>query len=127
MKRILAISSLLAVLLVANLGFAATSSKPEKLGEQQLKTLIATAKTPAEHQRIANHYAAQAQDDLHQAQEHEGMVAAYKANASLSTDKNRTSTIGHCEYFVRTFKDMAVKSQELANLHEKMAKDAGQK
>ena len=55
------------------------------------------------------------------------MIAAYKANSSLSTEKNRSSTIGHCEYFVKTFKEMAIKSQELAKLHEQMAKDTDQK
>jgi hypothetical protein len=115
-------------LFVATLGHAAKlQPEPEKLSNQQLNTLISTAKTPAEHQRIAQFYQSQAQDYLAQAQEHEAMVAAYKANSSLSTDKNRASTIGHCEYFVKTFKDLAVKSQELAKLHELMAKGAGQK
>jgi hypothetical protein len=36
-------------------------------------------------------------------------------------------TINHCEYFVQTFKDLAAKSQELAQLHDQMAKDAEQK
>jgi hypothetical protein len=79
---------------------------------------------PAEHQRIAQYYQAKAQDYLAQAKEHEQMVAAYKANSSLSTNKNRASTISHCEYFVQTFRDLAAKSQELAQLHEQMAKEA---
>lgn len=66
---------------------------------------------------------AKALDYRAQAQEHESMIAAYKANSSLSTKKNRASTIGHCEYFDQTFKDKAVKSHELAQLHEQMDKD----
>ena len=54
------------------------------------------------------------------------MVAAYKANPSL-TAKSQASTINHCEYFVQTFKDLAAKSQELAQLHDQMAKDAEQR
>jgi hypothetical protein len=77
--------------------------------------LIATAKTPAEHQRIARYY---------QAKKHEAMVAAYKANSSLSNDKNQASTISHCVYFVTTFKALADNSQELATLHDRMAKEA---
>ena len=102
----------------------APQPKPEHLSTHQLNNLIATAKTPAEHRRIARYYKERALDYLAQAKEHEQMVAAYKANPSLSTDKNRTSTIDHCEYFVQTFKDLAAKSQELAQLHEQMAKDA---
>lgn len=89
--------------------------------------MIATAKTPAEHERIAQFYEAKARDYRTQEQEHEAMIAAYKANSSLSTDKNYASTIGHCEYFVQTFREMAVKSHELAQLHEQMVKDAGKK
>lgn len=129
MKRTITILSLAFVLTVAAFAQAVPSQQlaPEHLGKQQLNTLIATAKTPAEHLRIAQYFQAKGQDYLAQAQEHEQMLAAYKANSSLSTNKNRTSTIGHCEYFVQTFKDLATKSQELAQLHEQMAKDAEQK
>src|ERR1017187_877489 len=42
----------------------------EHLSKHQLNTLIATAKTPADHQRIAQFYQAQAQDYLAQSKEH---------------------------------------------------------
>jgi hypothetical protein len=35
-------------------------TKPEHLSKRQLNSLIATAKTPAEHQRIAQYYQAKA-------------------------------------------------------------------
>ncbi len=129
MKRTITILSLLLALTVAAFAQAAPSQqvKPEHLSNRQLNTLIATAKTPAEHRRIAQYYQAKAQDYLAQAREHEQMVAAYKANSSLSTNKNRASTISHCEYFSQTFKELAVKSQELGQLHEQMAKEAEQK
>ena len=95
--------------------------------KRQLTTLIATAKTPAEHERIARSYKASAQDYRAQAQEHEAMIAAYKSNSSVSNDKNRASTVGHCEYFVKSLNDLAVKSDELAKLHQQMAQEAGQK
>ncbi len=97
---------------------------PEQLSRHQLSSLIATAKTPAEHRRIAQYYQAKSVDYLSQAKEHEQMLAAYRANTTLSTDKNWASTIGHCEYFVQAFKDMSAKSKELAQLHEGMAQDA---
>ena len=129
MKRtfaILSALSLAAVMTAAAVGqtTSAPQTRPEHLSKGQLYTLISTAKTPAEHQRIAQYYQAKAQDYLAQAKEHEQMVAAYKANPSLVNDKNRASTINHCEYFAHTFKDLAVKTQELAQLHEQMAKDA---
>jgi len=81
------------------------------------------ANTPAEHERIAQNYRNQAQDYLAQAKQHEAMVAVYKANPSL-TAKNQAGTINHCEYFVAKFNEMAAKSQQLAELHDQMAKNA---
>jgi len=129
MKRTITILSLVLALTAAAFAQAAPSQqvKPEHISKQQLNTLIATAQTPADHQRIAQYFQAKAQDYLAQAQEHEQMIAAYKANAALSNDKNLASTIGHCEYFVQTFKEMAAKSQELAQLHEQMAREAAPK
>jgi hypothetical protein len=128
MKRFVGILTVgLAVVLFVVVQTSISQEKAEKLSKQQLLSLISTAKTPAEHLRIAKYYQEKAQDYLAQAKEHEQMLAAYKANPSLSNDKNRASTIGHCEYFVQTFKDLAAKSQELAQLHEEMAKDAEKK
>jgi hypothetical protein len=132
MKRTFAVLSVLSLAVVMTFASVAQTPstlqpKPEHLSKQQLNTLIATAKTPVEHERIAKFYELTAQDYKAQALEHEAMIAAYKANSSLSTNKNQASTINHCEYFVTTFKEMAVKSQELAQLHEQMAKDAEQK
>jgi hypothetical protein len=129
MKRTFAALSALSLAFVMTAtAFAQTSSapqaKPEHLNKQQLNTLIATAKTPAEHERIAQYYLAKAQDYLAQAKEHEAMIAAYKTNPALSNDKNQASTISHSEYFVTTFKAMADNSQELATLHERMAQEA---
>jgi hypothetical protein len=131
MKRTISIFSILSlafVITVAAFGQTASAqqTKPEHFSKRQLNTLIATAKTPAEHQRIAQYYQAKAQDYLSQSKEHQQMVDAYKANPSL-TAKSQASTINHCEYFVQTFKDLAAKSQELAQLHGQMATEAEQK
>src|ERR1035437_1206041 len=57
----------------ANVGFELTEQaslgQTPTLGRSQLDTLIATAKTPVEHQRIAQDYRNQAQDYLAQAKE----------------------------------------------------------
>jgi len=95
MKRIFGIFSVLSLALVmtaAALGqtVAAPQAKPEHLSAGQVKTLIATAKTPAEHHRIAVYYQAKAADYLAQAAMHEQMVAAYKANPSLSDEESGT-------------------------------------
>jgi len=128
MKRTFAAFSVLSLafaLTVAAIGQAPSAqTKPERLSKQELNTLIVSAKTPAEHERIAQYYRTKAQDYLAQAREHEAMVAMYKSNSALSNDKNQASTINHCEYFVTTFKALADNSEDLASLHEKMAKEA---
>lgn len=92
---------------------SAQQPKSEHLSRHQLKTLIATATTSAEHRRIAQYYEAKAQNYLAQSKEHEQMHGRY--------------TTYHREYFVENLKEMAVKAQELAKEHEQMAKDAEQK
>ena len=131
MKRmftVLSVASLALVITVAALAQApSTKAKPEQFTKQQLNTLISTAKTPAEHQRIANFYKANAKTYRAQAQEHEAMIVAYKSNTSMFNDKNRASTIGHCEYFVKSLNNLAAKNDELAQIHKEMAKEAGKK
>ena len=129
MKRtfaVLSVATLAFVMTVA--AFAQTPSTQqtttEHLSKQQLNTLIASAKTPAEHERIARYYQAQASDDLAHAKEHQAMIAAYKANPTLSTNKNQASTIGHCQHFVAQLQAQAANSQNLAAQHDQMARGA---
>lgn len=117
---LLSVLSLAVVMTVSGLGL--TANAQDKLSKSQLNSLIATAKTPAEHQRIADYYQVQAKDYLAQADEHQGMIAAYKANPST---KHQASAVTHCENFVASFKEMAAKSQEMAKLHQQMAIEAG--
>jgi hypothetical protein len=91
--------------------------------EASLKDVAAN--TPAEHARIAQTYRNQAQAYLAQARQHQAMIASYKASPNL-TSKNQAATISHCEYFAARFNELAAKSQELAELHDQMAKQAAQ-
>jgi len=102
-------------------------AKPEHLSNHQLYILLATAKTPKGHRRIAKYYEAKAEDFFNQAQDYERMIAAFKANPRLSANEDRVSTIEVCEYFVESFNDLARASKKLARLHEGMAKDADRK
>lgn len=104
---------------------AAFASQPaEKLSKQQLAILVATAKTPAEHTRIAAYYAAEAQNEMAQAKVHEQMAARYKQNPAASSAKFATGTVNHCEYLAQHMKQDAFRLQSLAEEHEKMAHTA---
>jgi uncharacterized protein YacL (UPF0231 family) len=128
MKRtIVLLSSILVFAAVAFAQTAQAQPKPEKISKQQLLSLIVTAKTPAEHTRIAQYYQAEAQVDLAQSKEHEQMAEQYKKNPLISSSKYAAGTVNHCEYLAQHFKESAAKLQELAQEHEQMAQDAEQK
>jgi hypothetical protein len=98
----------------------------EHLSKHQLNTLIATAKTPAEHQRIAHFYQSQAQNYLTQSKEHALEAEQSRNNPMRNNNKAVFSTVNHCEHFAQNFSDLAAKSQELSKQHEQMASSAGQ-
>ncbi len=127
MKRTLALLSVSLILAVASIAQTTPAVKAEKLSKPQLLSLIATAHTPAEHERIANYYDARARDFLAQSAEHAQMAAEYRKNPMISSSKWATGTINHCEYLAQSLKNDAVKMQELAQLHREMAASAGQK
>jgi hypothetical protein len=97
------------------------------LSKQQLVSLIASAKTPAEHIRIAQYYGAKAQDYLAQSNEHAQMAEQFKENSLTSSPKFSFGTVNHCEYLAQSFKQKAERMQKLEQLHEQMAKDAEQR
>ena len=94
------------------------------LSKDQLSALIATAKTPAEHLRIAMFYKSQAQQYLALSKQHEMMLASYKSNSALSNSKNQASTTNHCAYLVQKFNALAASNIALAQSHENMATEA---
>jgi hypothetical protein len=116
-------ASLLSVLSLAVVmtAFSQIASAADTLSKTQVNTLAATAKTPAEHQRLADYYQAQAQNYLAQADEHKDMIAAYKANPST---KHQASEITHCGNLVASLNTLAAKSAEQAKLHQQMANEA---
>jgi len=106
---------------------AQTQPDSANLSKQQLVSLIASAKTPAEHIRIAQYYGAKAQDYLAQSKEHAQMAEHFKSNPLTSSSKYSIGTVNHCEFLAQSFKQKAEQMQKLEQEHEQMAKDAGQR
>lgn len=130
--RIMKVTMLLTVafLAVSSLGAGslarAQESQPQ-LSAKQLRTLIATAKTPADHQRIAAYYRAKAAQDKAEAAEHEKMLAAYNENPlSHPIAKAAGGPAEHCSTLIRLFNEEARQDLALAAEHEKMAKEASE-
>lgn len=117
MKRITLVVALVCAFVVPT--FA--QSIPEHLSKQQLNSLIASAATPAEHQRIANYFNAESERLTAEANDHAQMVATFRANPITSSDKMTRSTVRHCEYLVKSLNARSAKAREFAEEHERMA------
>jgi hypothetical protein len=96
----------------------------DPLSKQDVKVLIASAKTAEEHERLAKHFDAEAIQLDAEANEHQDLVAGYKANPSGQASKHPMSgkTAGHCQYFADDLHKAATQARELATDHREMAK-----
>jgi hypothetical protein len=126
MNRMIALLSLVFAMTLT-VSAATTQPTREHLSKTQLSALIATAKTPAEHQRIADYYRAQSVDLLTQSEYHAQMAAGFKLNPSTNNDKFQRQTVNHCAYLAQSLKTQSVKAEALAKQHEEMATAAEQK
>jgi hypothetical protein len=106
--------------------FATSTSQPEHLSKKQLAALIATARTPAEHRRIADYYRTQSDKLMAESNHHAAMAAEFRANPATNNHKSAYGTVNHCEYLAQSFKAKAEEDLALAREHERMAQAAEQ-
>ena len=99
--------------------------KSEKRSKSELRSLIATATTPEQHMRLAQYYEAKAQRYFAESNEHQKMAEQFRKNPVMNNDKRVFGTVNHCEYYAQSFKQQAVKMQDLAHMQEEMAAAAG--
>jgi predicted component of type VI protein secretion system len=99
---------------------------PEKATNTKMIKMIETAKTPADHKAIADHYKAEAALAEAKAAEHEEMAAAYKKSGfgTVAKTPNAPGTIDHCKKLAKSYKAMAEDLTGLAKEHEAMAAKA---
>ena len=110
------------VILLASLPSVGQQQK-EKLSKQQLKTLIATAKTPEDHLRLAAYYRAQENDYLARQKQHKADAEMYDSNPRQYPSKYPTAG-QHCRDWAYNDGQSAKKALALAEMHEAMARDA---
>ena len=96
------------------------------LPKDELKKLITSASTRADHERIARHYEAKAAELEAESKEHLEEAAEYRRNPTSHEIKHPLSgrTAAHCELFARRFADAAKEARRLAADHMEMAKAA---
>ncbi len=102
---------------------AQTAGKP--LSKKQLKDLVATAKTSADHRKLAEHYRAAAAKHEADAKEHVELASKYRANPTASETKRpgAPDTASHCLTFAEHCRKQAAIMTEMAAMHEEMAKN----
>jgi hypothetical protein len=128
MTRHFFLSTTLAVLVGVGGLAAGTAAEPAQpaLAKKELKAAITNAKTPQDHQRIAAYYKRVADRMLAEAKEHDDLAAVYAKAPNAHETKHPMSggTADHCKYFADAARKAAQASQELAKLHEGMAKQS---
>jgi hypothetical protein len=119
---------LVAVLSLTALGAASSARGQEthtKLTSKQLQSLIAKAKTPEDHQKLAAYYRDMAAEAKAEAAEHGKMLAAYGANpSSHPVAKAVGGPAQHCRALIRLYNQEEKEDLALADQHEQMAKAA---
>jgi hypothetical protein len=123
--------ALLSVTLALFVGMPLTSwaagDKLPVLTAKDVKALIATAKTPEQHLRVASYFRHEAEKYEAEAKDHVEMEEAYRQNPLPKNIGGGSGPISHCEILAKSSQQMATTARELAAEHEQMAKEAKQK
>jgi hypothetical protein len=107
-------------------GVSLQADDSKLLNKDELKHLVSTAKTAQDHQRLAAHFNAKADQLDAEAKEHTELAAQYKSHPTIHEMKHQMSgqTAGHCDYFAASMHKAALDARRLAADHEEMAKEA---
>ena len=100
--------------LVGAFGLQAVESK---LTKDELKSQVANAKTAQDHQRLAAHFTAQADELDAEAKEHTELAGTYRAHPTIHEMKHQMSgqTAGHCDYFAKEIKSILAREHIVRN------------
>ncbi len=114
----------IATLAVAILALASSARAAEPailMSKRELKALLASAKTPEEHMRLAAYYRAEAERLKAKQQQHENEAAEYYRNPSRYPVPKYPTYGQHCRDLAHNYGKGAQKAQALAIAHEAMA------
>ena len=110
------------VLLAAR--YSAAGQRPS-LSKKEVEALIASAKTKEDHLKLAEFYKTEVARLQAEATDHDEMAEMYRKNPTPMAVKHPEAIgEGHCKEIARRFRESASKAQELATMHEEMAKAA---
>ncbi len=119
----LAIAVTVAMFLLGLVLPGANAQHAQKLSRRELKELIATAKTPADHEKLAAYYRNEAESLKTKQLEHEEELQEYYKHSSGSSSKYPTMG-DHCRALADSYAMAAQKALAMADMHDQMAKEA---
>jgi hypothetical protein len=117
------IVTVVAITLLTCASAAAAAENSPALSKKEVKTLLATAKTPADQQRLAAYYHDQAQRLTAKAQDFSAQADILAKQPSTIESKQGISCncTSHYRYFSKLYAQEAKDSETLAAQHEQLA------
>lgn len=109
--------AMLLMLFTARSSFVTAAGK-QTLSKKELKELIKTASTKADHEKLADYYKAEAERLEAEAKDHDEMGEMYKKNPSpLAAKHPEAFGEAHCREMARRLREAAADAQSLAEMH----------
>jgi hypothetical protein len=115
-----------AVFALATMVPASAGAKDKPLNKAELKTLVTNAQTKADHERIAQHFDAEAARYEAEAKDHEQLARFYQKSPDPALAKHPGSAraFEHCDSLSKNLRSSAEDARQMANEHRSMAKEA---
>ena len=111
-----------ALSLVFVMGIPALPTPPQMLPSEEVAALLEKAETKADHLKLAEHFAAEAERLKTDAKHHEALAKTYgKTNLPPRFRAQNRGMANHCRNLVRSLAGAAKASEELAKSHRAMA------
>ncbi|QSA98097.1 hypothetical protein [Methylococcus sp. EFPC2] len=104
------------------LGLLASCAQPNP-HPMDMTAAIQNARTPTDHQALAEHYEQAAKDAEAKVEEHKKLLDQYKARSYLY-GKQAMSFQSHCEALIRSYQQVAKSNAEMARMHRQMAMES---
>lgn len=126
-KRAVASSIGLAVVMLMSVIQAPAVESHGEMTSKQVKSLVATAKTPSDHMKLAHHYTAMAAKHEEEARDHDELAAEYSRSPQFGASKHpmAQNSAEHCKFMADHCRNAAKEMRAMAAMHEEMSKGHG--
>lgn len=100
---------------------SAQPSAEDRLSKKELKALLASASTSADHEKLARHFQAKAAALDEDAAEHEELAVAYRTPPPSTKGVPPMQWDQHCKTVATSLRKAAAEERKLADGHHKLA------